>query len=541
MTDYLSNFNIVPQKSTITQQNISIGCSISVKNKILFKDANINCSQGNRYGFIGKNGCGKTTFLRYLSSQLDKSDLTFLQVEQEVEANEKTPFEIVLNANRRLHELTKEENILTDKIDDETITDEEMERYYKIQDLLLQESVDKQEPIVKKILYGLGFREKEVDIPSKNFSGGWRMRISLARALYYEPHVLLLDEPTNHLDLNAVVWLSDYLSKWKTILLTVSHNIGFLNNVCTNIINIENYKLVNYKGNYDRFRKTMFKKLKQQEKDWNKIEKKAKKMKKSGKKRNEINEFIKKSCVVKPEKPYKPFNVEFEKVSYARGSLIQLKNLTFGWEKNKILFEDVELGIFNDSRFTIVGNNGIGKSSLFQVLLGKVKPISGEVIFNRGIRIGYYDQHFSESLPFEKSAVEYLESIVPENMIENSGIKQTVRKFLGKIGLEGKLHNNLIKELSGGQKARVAFVALLFKQPHIILLDEPTNHLDIESIEGLITCLKKFNGGLVVITHDTEMITELESQLLVLEDKKLTLWDNDFFGYIDYLLEKLEN
>ena len=128
-----------------------------------------------------------------------------------------------------------------------------------------------------------------------------------------------------------------------------------------------------------------------------------------------------------------------------------------------------------------------------------------------------------------------------ENMIENSGIKQTVRKFLGKIGLEGQLHNNLIKELSGGQKARVAFVALLFKQPHIILLDEPTNHLDIESIEWLITCLKKFNGGLVVITHDTEMITELESQLLVLEDKKLTLWDDDFYGYIDYLLEKLEN
>ena len=536
----LNQFNLVTIDKTISEQNISIKFSISIKKKILFDEAKVNFIKKNKYGFIGKNGCGKTTFLRYMSSLINDSDLTLLHVEQEVEATEKTPLQIVLSANRRLHELTTIEEKLKDKMDDNTITNDELEEYNKIQDLLVLESVDKQEPIVKKILFGLGFNEEKINIPSKNFSGGWRMRISLARALYYEPHVLLLDEPTNHLDLNAVVWLSDYLSKWKTILVTVSHNIGFLNNVCDNIINIENNKIVNYKGNYYRFTKTIQKKIKYQEKEWHKLEKQIKKKKKSGMKKQEIQSFIQKSGISKPNKPYLPFNIEFFNFGHTNGPLLELKDISFGWNKEQILFTNIELGIFNDSKYTIVGNNGVGKSSLFKVLMGIVKPSNGEVRINRGIRIGYYDQHFDEQLPYEKTAIQYLESIIPTNIVEKCGKQQTVRKYLGKIGLDGKIHNNLIKELSGGQKARIAFIALIFKQPHVILLDEPTNHLDIESINGLINCLKKFNGGIVIITHDTEMITQLDSRLLVLENKKLTIWNNDFYDYMDCLLEKLK-
>jgi len=519
MDSYILNIN----KLNYTAESISIDkFSLSVVGKVLFQDSPLTISPGNIYGLIGKNGVGKSSLLKQLgkTSIFSENKIRVLYVEQELEMDDSTPSEFIFKSNIKLYTLMNESDNIEKKLEEPEVPDLDYdklnERYKEIQDEIRGFTRESELGKIKSILKGLGFTEEKSCLL---YSGGWRMRISLARALYLKPDLLLLDEPTNHLDLEAIIWLSSYMSEWDKIAIVVSHNIGFLNDVCSYILNIEHQKIVSYKGNYALFKLSLKQKLKEEEKIYDAYEKKLKEFRKKNS-RNAIDDYIKKNQVNKPERPYE-VSLNFLNVPQFKSHMVKMDDLSFSYGNNEIL-KSVNIGIDMTTRATLVGPNGSGKSTFMKLIMGDIEPSSGSVWKQTNLRIGYYNQHFEELLPHDLTPIDYLKNLVPSSLIE-SDREKTVRSYLGKVKLEGLAHNKLIKELSGGQKARVAFVNLIFHEPHILLLDEPTNHLDIETVEALIEGLKDYEGAIVLITHEPELINALESELWIMNPDKKTI------------------
>lgn len=232
----------------------------------------------------------------------------------------------------------------------------------------------------------------------------------------------------------------------------------------------------------------------------------------------------------KPEKQYY-VKINFQPTNSFKSHVIKLEDLCFSYSDKEIL-KNVEIGIDMNTRATLVGLNGSGKSTLMKLISGEIKPSSGTVWIQNNLRIGYYNQHFEEQLPMDKTPIEYLIDRIPDNL-KDGNREITVRSYLGNVKLEGNAHNKKINELSGGQKARVALVKLIFQQPHVLLLDEPTNHLDIETVEALINGLKNFNGGILLITHEPELINSLESELWIMDKntKQVSKYLNSYENY----------
>ena len=528
------SFNFITDKLTYTSDSISINkFSLSIAGKTLFVDSPLTISPGNIYGLIGKNGCGKTSLLKQLAlnNLFSENKIRVLYVEQELEMSDKNPVTFILESNTRLVTLTKEIEILEENEDFS-------ENYRKLQSELAGYNKDGELAKIKSILSGLGFTKATMEQSCLLFSGGWRMRISLARALYLEPELLLLDEPTNHLDLEAIIWLSNYMDTWKGISIIVSHNIGFLNSVCSHILNIEHNKLVTYKGNYTMFKSSLKQKIKEEEKLYDAYEKKLKDFRNKAKGKNTVDEFIKKNQVNKPEKPYE-VNINFLPISHFKSHVIKIEDVSFSYG-DKLILKDINIGIDLNTRATLVGVNGSGKSTFMKLIIEEIKPTSGSIWFQNNLRIGYYNQHFEEQLPLDITPIDFLKNMIHSDLVE-SDREKTVRSYLGKVKLEGSAHNKLIKELSGGQKARVAFVNLIFHKPQLLLLDEPTNHLDIETVEGLIEGLKNYEGGIILITHEPELINALDSELWIMDSEKKTIEisKNTYEEYSNMILSKI--
>ena len=399
----------------------------------------------------------------------------------------------------------------------------------------------------------------------------------------------MLDEPTNHLDLNAVIWLDEYLQTWKKTLLVVSHDQDFLNSVCQEILHIEDLKLISYKGDYDTFKRAEAERLKQQIKAWEKQEKRLRELKKAGQSKAKAQEAVKKNNkreagarsqkkknqaiaagtdtaeqteLIKRPKEYH-VKLEFTEVPELSRPVMEVNNVHFRYSpKHPIIFEKVDFGIDMSSRICVVGKtlrklpcvsqslqsqlltllvffiftgpNGAGKSTLLKLLTGEVEATRGEVRRNPRLRMGIYNQHFVDRLPMGKTPVEHL-----RDRFEDLDY-QTCRNRLGRYGLEGHAHEVVMRDLSGGQKARVVFVELSLQMPHILLLDEPTNNLDIETIDALCDAIKEFNGGIVVVTHDQRLIEECDLTLWVVEKQGVTEWAEGFDDYKETILKQLE-
>jgi len=513
-------------------RNISIEeFSINTMKKQLFNNTDLKIAYGHKYGFISPNGRGKTTILNHISKRIFpiSKDLDMLLVEQEVEPSDKSVVDVVLDANERKRKLEKELSIIENIVENEDDYAEGLiDEITQIRTELTSIGSDKDESKVRKILAGLGFIGDMQEKPTKEFSGGWRMRIAIAKALYMEPTLLLLDEPTNHLDLNAVIWLTDYLINWKKGLLVVSHNQHFLNDICTDILHIDQLKINHYRGNYYKFLQSLKQKKKSNEKEWEKQEKKIKEMKKKGETKKNVQDYLNKSEVKKPEYEY-VVNINFGEPTDLSRPIVSVEDVEFGYKQDNTILEKVDFGLDLDSRITIVGPNGAGKSTFINLLVGNLNPVNGHILKNHSLRFAYYNQHFIDVLPMDKTPIEYLKSIkeLPD---------QDIRKLLGSVGLEGIAHIKNIGQLSGGQKSRVVLVSCQMMDPHILILDEPTNHLDIESINGLIDAINNFKGGVVIVSHDMELITRTNCVLWVCENKKIKKFDGDYDDYRNQIL-----
>ncbi|KAG8045132.1 hypothetical protein GUJ93_ZPchr0008g13544 [Zizania palustris] len=542
--------------------------SVSARGKELLKSASLRISHGRRYGLVGPNGMGKSTLLKLLAWRhvpVPRS-IDVLLVEQEVVGDDRSALEAVVAADEELTALRAEQAKL-----EASNNPDDNDRLAEVYEKLNLRDSDAARARASKILAGLGFDQSMQGRSTKSFSGGWRMRISLARALFMQPTLLLLDEPTNHLDLRAVLWLEQYLcSQWKKTLIVVSHDRDFLNTVCNDIIHLHDKSLHVYRGNFDDFESGYEQKRKEMNRKFEVFEKQMKAARKTGSKaaqdkvkgqalskankeaakskgkgKNVANDDESVNPVDLPQK-WLDYKVEFHfpEPTLLTPPLLQLIEVGFSYpNRPDFKLSGIDVGIDMGTRVAIVGPNGAGKSTLLNLLAGDLTPSEGEMRRSQKLRIGRYSQHFVDLLTMEENAVQYLLRMHPDQ--EGMSKAEAVRAKLGKFGLPGHNHLTPIVKLSGGQKARVVFTSISMSNPHILLLDEPTNHLDMQSIDALADALDEFTGGVVLVSHDSRLISrvcddEQKSEIWVVEDGTVNKFDGTFDDYKGELLEEIK-
>ena len=395
-----------------------------------------------------------------------------------------------------------------------------------------------------ELLHGLGFDGAMRARATRDMSGGWRMRVALARALFASPALLLLDEPTNHLDLGACVWLEHHLAKYDKCLLVVSHSADFLNGVCTHVVRLANQTLKTYTGDYDTFRKTLEADdvIQQRKHDKEQADIKhlrefiascgtyANAMKQAHSKQKILDKMEAAGLTPSP-KAERTFEFAFPDCRKLPPPVLPFKDVTFsypGADPNAPpLLRNLEFGVDCDSRVALVGPNGAGKSTLLKLMTGECEPVGGSVGRHAHLRIGRYHQHSVDVLDEGASPVDFFAGAFEK--LKRSADEW--RGFLGKFGISGRLQTTRIGLLSDGQKSRLVFAMICVEEPNLLLLDEPTNHLDIDAIDALAKAINAFKGGLVLVSHDFRLIDQVAKEIWVCENGGVEVWRDDIRAY----------
>jgi ATPase subunit of ABC transporter with duplicated ATPase domains len=512
--------------------------------KVLIQKSNLVINSGIKYFLLGKNGCGKTTLLKYIYEALCHRD-DILMIDQDIHiTSDLTVKNFLLQANKKLYEASERVAELEKIAEDEDMSDDEMEEMETLSNILKVEGWGIYVSEAQIILNGLGFNENQV---VNSLSGGWRMKLALGKALLTKPNVLLLDESTNHLDLISVIWLTDYLKQYNKTIIMTTHETGVVDDLADYVWFIENIddegnKLYSIKGQYGNMCQTIEQMTKEISEGQDKLKKQVKELQNKSTPKKDVEEFVenytKKNKIRKLAKPYK-VTISFEDVAFKSSqNIIEMTDVDFSYGEKQIL-KKVNFSIDIKSRYVIVGRNGVGKTTLFKLCSGMIKPTGGEIRKNDRISVGYYNQQIIEGLPLDLTPIQYLQSLNPQ-LDENQ-----CRARLGKIGLKkvntGDQCKTKISDLSGGQKARMAFCVIQMQSPEILLLDEPTNHLDIESIRALKEGINNFTGAIIIITHDTHLIESIENYVIYeVAGTKVTKFNGDFQGYTDYVIKQLK-
>ncbi|RHZ56761.1 putative AAA family ATPase GCN20 [Aspergillus thermomutatus] len=529
---------------------------ISVGGLRILTDASLTLAYGRRYGLVGQNGIGKSTLLRALSRRevAIPSHISILHVEQEITGDDTPALQAVLDADvwrkrllaeqekisKQLAAIEVERSSMADTSKDAARLDHEREgldmTLNDIYSKLAEMESDKAESRAASILAGLGFSPERQQYATKTFSGGWRMRLALARALFCEPDLLLLDEPSNMLDVPSITFLSNYLQSYPSTILVVSHDRAFLNEVATDIVHQHSERLDYYKGaNFDSFYATKEERKKMAKREYEKqmaerahlqafIDKFRYNAAKSSEAQSRIKKLERMPVLEPPESDY-VVHFKFPDVEKLSPPIVQMSDVSFGYSKDKLLLTNVELDVQLDSRIGIVGPNGAGKTTVLKLLTGQLQPTSGLISTHARLRIGYFAQHHVDALDLTTSAVSFMAKTYPGKTDEE------YRRHLGAFGITGTTGLQRMELLSGGQKSRVAFACLSLTNPHILVLDEPSNHLDIEGMDALSEALQKFEGGVVMVSHDVTMLQNVCTSLWVCDKGTVHKFDGTVNAY----------
>ncbi|KAG5943886.1 hypothetical protein E4U59_007844 [Claviceps monticola] len=529
---------------------------VSIGGTRILTDTTLTLAYGHRYGLVGNNGVGKSTLLRALSRRevAIPTHISILHVEQELTGDDTPAIQAVLDADVWRKVLLKEQEQLTTALADldarraalaDTSADAaklDLEKETKdgklgdIQAKLAEMESDKAESRAASILAGLGFSPEKQQNATKTFSGGWRMRLALARALFCEPDLLLLDEPSNMLDVPSITFLSQYLQGYPSSVLVVSHDRAFLNEVATDIIHQHSERLDYYRGaNFDSFYATREERKKIAKKEYENqmaqrahlqafIDKFRYNAAKSSEAQSRIKKLEKMPVLTPPEADYS-VKFTFPEVEKLSPPIIQMSEVTFGYTKDQPLLRNIDLDVQLDSRIGIVGPNGAGKTTILKLLIGKLDVTTGLVTAHPRLRIGFFAQHHVDALDLTVSAVSFMAKTYPGRKDEE------YRRQLGAFGITGTTGLQKMELLSGGQKSRVAFACLALTNPHILVLDEPSNHLDIEAMDALADALRAFQGGVLMVSHDVTMLQLVCTSLWVCDKGTVEKFDGDVQAY----------
>ncbi|XP_055501839.1 ATP-binding cassette sub-family F member 3 [Leucoraja erinacea] len=519
---------------------------VSYGDRALLNGADLHLAYGRRYGLVGRNGLGKTTLLKMMSARGLRipSHISILHVEQEVVGDDTLALQSVLECDTVRESLVCEERELTAKMNIGLGNGTESGRLTEIYAKLEEIEADKAPARASVVLAGLGFSSKMQKQMTREFSGGWRMRLALARALFAKPDLLLLDEPTNMLDVRAILWLENYLQTWQSTILVVSHDRNFLNAVATDIVYLHSQRLETYRGDYENFIKTKEERLKNQQREYEAqhqyrehIQVFIDRFRYNANRASQVQSKLKlleklpelKPLEKEPEVTIR-FPDNFEKLS---PPILQMTEVDFNYNPESPIFKDLSVSADQDSRICIVGENGAGKTTLLKILLGDLAPVQGIRHAHRYNLFGYFSQLHIPFLRLNICAV-----LIFFHYGFSGRTEEEYRHQLGGYGISGDLAVRPVASLSGGQKSRVAFAQMTMPRPNFYILDEPTNHLDMETIEALGISLQKFKGGVILVSHDERLIRMVCRELWVCGCGTVKRVDGGFDEYKDILQEQ---
>ena len=529
--------------------------TVSFMGTDLFSGITFKLNKGDRIGLIGKNGAGKSTLLKVLSKDIESSgtmafdkDVQIGFLRQDIDFVEGRT---ILEEAYQAFEEIKEIELKLDGINEQlaTRTDYESEGYSQLI-LDLTEFTERYELLggynyqgdTEKILQGLGFQREDFDKLTDTFSGGWRMRIELAKLLLQNNDILLLDEPTNHLDIESIIWLENFLKSYSGAIVLVSHDKMFLDNVTNRTIEISLGQIYDYKKPYSQFlllraeikekqlqaQKNQEKEIKQKQHLINKFKAKASKASMA---QSLMKQLDKVELIEVDQDDNQAMNVRFA-ISKEPGKIVfEADELSKSYGEKQVL-ENVNLLIERNSKIAFVGQNGQGKSTLAKMMVGEI-PFTGHLKLGHNVEVGYFAQNQSEHLPPEKTVLEIMEDAATD------GNRMRVRDMLGSFLFGGDAVDKKAKVLSGGERNRLALCKLLLAPFNVLIMDEPTNHLDIASKNVLKEALQSFKGTLILVSHDRDFLQGLTSTVYGFKDKEI----KEYLGDIDYFLEqhKIEN
>ena len=509
--------------------------------RLLFDGASAHISDGQRVGLTGRNGTGKTTLFKMIQGLLPCDDgeirLTkgqrLASVAQEIPEGNMSLLDCVLRADT-------ERTALLKALDEAEQANDGV-KIGEIHERLNVIGAASAESRAAAILYGLGFSEENQKRPVSSFSGGWRMRVALAAALFVPSDVLLLDEPTNHLDLEATLWLENYLSRYAGTLVVISHDRSLLNHLCDHILHIEGLKIVSYGGNYDAFEQTRALQRENEQKQAEKTEEarkhlqefvdrfryKASKAKQAQSRVKMLEKLPPKTVFINEAETHFSFPSPNELPS----PLVKIEDGAVGYDDKPVLSR-LNLRIDADDRIALLGANGNGKSTFAKLLAGKLKLMNGTIQMSLKLQVGYYAQHQTEELSTGLTAYEQLRQTMKD------ATETQVRAHLGRFGLTQQKADTKIAQLSGGEKARLLFAMMSRNAPHILLLDEPTNHLDIDARDALVEAINGYQGAVILITHDPNLIELTADRLWLIDGGRCKAFDGDLDDYRALLAEK---
>ncbi len=513
--------------------------SFHIGKRTLLEDASAFIAKGQKVGLVGLNGCGKTTLFKLILGKLNPdggainigNDVRLATVEQELTDIEQSLLDYVLNSDKELKALY-----------DELKANPSGKRIAEIFDRLDFLGAHSASARASAILSGLGFKTEDLQKPLKEFSGGWRVRAALAAALFTPCECLLLDEPTNHLDLETTIWLENCLERIDKTLIIISHDRNILNKVCDKIILVDECKLKAYNGNYDIFERTRNLQTEQIIKDAEKFEERRKHL------QSFVDRFRYKATKAKqaqsrikmiekmgdaPKIPVeKSVHFCFPQPTLLSSYLFTMENAACGYGEKRVL-SNLNLSISPDDKVALLGANGNGKSTLAKVLAGRLLLQDGKMTHARKLKIAYFAQHQADEFDPELTPFETARPFLPEAK------EAQVYTHLASFGLEKSKADTKIGKLSGGEKSRLLLSLITVEAPHVLILDEPTNHLDITSRGALIEALNEYEGAVILVTHDFNIIESVCDRLVLVGNGGAQGFEGDIEDYKNYVLRSV--
>ncbi|MCC4241339.1 ABC-F family ATP-binding cassette domain-containing protein [Thalassospira povalilytica] len=507
--------------------------------RVILDQVSLTIPDGHKVGLIGRNGAGKSTLLKLISGELatDGGDIRLSKrarmgvVSQEAPAGSRSLIETVLAADTERASLLEEAETTTDP-----------HRIAEVHTRLADIDAHTAEARAASILSGLGFDADAQQRPCDDFSGGWRMRVALAATLFLRPDLLLLDEPTNHLDLEATIWLENYLINYPGTIILISHDRDLLNRAVKSIGHLHDGTVTLYGGNYDKFAKTRREQMELASKQYEKqiaqqkhlqsfIDRFRAKASKAKQAQSRVKMLEKMGPAI-PVVEDRGITFDFPSPKELPPPLINIHNGEVGYEPGKPVLRNISLRIDMDDRIALLGANGNGKSTLAKLLSDRLELMAGEKTASSKLRIGYFAQHQTDELIGEQTPYQHMAALMPD------AIESKVRAQLGRFAFEGDKGDTKVKDLSGGEKARLLFALMTLDAPHMLILDEPTNHLDIDSRDALNHALNAYEGAVIIISHDPYLIEACADRLVLVADGTVTAFDGDVSEYRQYLLDR---